>query len=58
MDKSLEDKPAKESYEKPELRKITLAAGEVAATGCKTNGGAMGPTFGSCMSSMCMGIGS
>ena len=58
MDKPLEDKPAKEPYEKPELRKITLEAGEVASTGCKTSGGAMGPTFGSCMTSMCMALGS
>ena len=58
MDKPLEAKPIKETYEKPALRKITLAAGEVAAAGCKTSGGAMGPTFGSCMTSMCSGIGS
>lgn len=58
MDKPLEAKPIKETYEKPELRKITLAAGEVAAAGCKTTGGAMGPTFGSCSLSMCMSIGS
>lgn len=58
MDKPLEDKLAKQPYEKPELRKITLEAGEVAAAGCKTTGGAMGPTFGSCQSSMCMGLGS
>lgn len=58
MEKRFEAKPVKEAYEKPELRKITLAAGEVAAAGCKTTGGAMGPTFGSCQSSMCMAIGS
>lgn len=58
MDKPLEAKPAKEAYERPELRKIKLAAGEVAAAGCKTTGGAMGPTFGSCASSMCMSLGS
>ena len=58
MDKPFEDKPAKEAYEKPELRKITLAAGEVAAAGCKTTGGSMGPTVGSCQSRMCMAIGS
>ncbi len=58
MDKPVEAKPLKEPYEKPELRKIKLAAGEVAAAGCKTSGGTMGPTFGTCMMSMCMSIGS
>lgn len=57
MEKPLEAKPAKEAYEKPELRKITLAAGEVAAAGCKSMG-AMGPTGSSCSASMCMAIGS
>jgi len=58
MDMPVDAKPVKEVYEKPELRKVTLAAGEVAAAGCKTSGGAMGPTMGSCMSSMCMALGS
>jgi hypothetical protein len=60
MDKPqpLEARQAKQPYEKPELRKVTLAAGEVAAAGCKSAGGAMGPTFGMCSASMCMSIGS
>jgi hypothetical protein len=58
MEKPLDDRAVKQPYEKPELRKVKLAAGEVAAAGCKTGGGAMGPTFGSCMSSMCMSMGS
>jgi hypothetical protein len=58
MDKPVVTRPAKQAYEKPELRKVTLAAGEMAAAGCKSTGGAMGPTVGSCMSSMCMSVGS
>ena len=57
MDKP-ESKPAKEPYHKPDVRKVKLAAGEIAAAGCKTTGGSMGPTFGACSSTMCMSVGS
>jgi hypothetical protein len=58
MDQSSDTRPAKRPYEKPELRKIKLEAGEMAAAGCKTSGGSMGPTVGGCMLSMCMTLGS
>ena len=53
------DKPSaeKQPYEKPEVRKITLAAGEVAAAGCKSMG-SMGPMGSACTNTMCSGIGS
>jgi hypothetical protein len=53
------DKPSaeKQPYEKPEVRKITLAAGEVAAAGCKSMG-SMGPGGSSCSNTMCSGLGS
>jgi hypothetical protein len=47
----------KQPYEKPEVRKITLAAGEVAAAGCKSMG-SMGPMGSACTNTMCSGIGS
>lgn len=47
----------KEAYEKPELRKVKLVAGEVAVTGCKTPTSVMGPTTG-CFMSMCKSVGS
>ena len=50
-------KRPKEPYEKPELRKVKLVAGEVAAAGCKTMTSAMGPTTG-CFASMCVALGS
>ena len=58
MDKSLDAPRAKEPYQKPELRKIRLEAGELAAAGCKTTMIAMGPTFGACSTTMCMAVGS
>ena len=59
MDKPVDAPRAKQPYQKPELRKITLESGELAAAGCKTMGaGAMGPTIGSCQASMCMSLGS
>ena len=53
------DKPSteKQPYEKPEVRKITLAAGEVAAAGCKSMG-SMGPSGSSCSSTMCSALAS
>ena len=53
MDKARQE--SKEPYEKPELRKVKLVAGEVAAAGCKTMTSAMGPTTG-CFTSMCVSI--
>ena len=47
----------KQAYEKPEVRRVKLVAGEVAATGCKTGSSMMGPTTG-CNSGMCLSIGS
>jgi hypothetical protein len=47
----------KQPYEKPEVRKISLAAGEVAAAGCKSMG-SMGPGGSSCSNTMCSAIGS
>jgi hypothetical protein len=47
----------KQPYEKPEVRKISLAAGEVAAAGCKSMG-SMGPGGSSCQSQMCNAIAS
>ena len=47
----------KQPYEKPEVRKITLAAGEVAAAGCKSMG-SMGPMGSACSSTMCSAIAS
>jgi len=55
MEEPIDAAPRKEAYEKPELRKVTLAAEEVAAAGCK-NMGAMGPTGSSCSSTMCLGL--
>jgi hypothetical protein len=58
MDKKREAiKGAREAYEKPELRKVKLVAGEVAAAGCKTMTSVMGPTTG-CFTSMCVTIAS
>lgn len=47
----------KQPYEKPELRRIKLVSGEVAAAGCKTMSSSMGPTTG-CFAGMCSSIGS
>jgi hypothetical protein len=47
----------KQAYEKPELRRIKLISGEVAAAGCKTISSSMGPTTG-CFAGMCSAIGS
>jgi hypothetical protein len=58
MEKTSEARPVKEPYEKPDVRKVKLAAGEIAAAGCKTMGGSMGPSFGACSNSMCMSVGS
>jgi hypothetical protein len=58
MERPFEAKPVKEPYEKPDVRKVKLAAGEIAAAGCKTTGGAMGPSFGACSTSHCMSVGS
>jgi len=55
MEEPIDAAPRKEAYEKPELRKVTLAAEEVAAAGCK-NMGAMGPTGSSCSTTMCLGL--
>lgn len=49
--------PGREPYQKPEVRKVKLVAGEVAAAGCKTSTSTMGPTTG-CFMSMCSAIGS
>ena len=57
MQEPLDAKPKKEAYEKPELRKISLAAGEVAAGGCKSMG-SMGPTGASCSATMCNALAS
>jgi hypothetical protein len=53
------DRPSteKQPYEKPEVRKISLAAGEVAAAGCKSMG-SMGPAGSSCSANMCNAIAS
>ncbi len=57
----MQDRPTqpepKQAYEKPELRRIKLISGEVAAAGCKTMSSSMGPTTG-CFSGMCSAIGS
>ena len=50
-------KGPREPYEKPELRKVRLVAGEVAAANCKTMTSMMGPTTG-CFASMCVTLGS
>ena len=47
----------KQPYEKPEVRKVSLAAGEVAAVGCKTMG-SMGPGGSSCQAQMCSALAS
>lgn len=47
----------KQPYEKPDVRKISLAAAEVAAAGCKTMS-VMGPGGPACASMACMAMGS
>ena len=47
----------KQAYEKPEVRKISLVAGEVAAAGCKSMG-SMGPGGSSCQAQMCNALAS
>lgn len=47
----------KQAYQKPEVRRVKLVSGEVAAAGCKTMTSSMGPTTG-CQSGMCLSIGS
>lgn len=57
MQRPDETPAVREPYQKPEVRKVKLVAGEVAAAGCKTPTSAMGPTTG-CFMSMCTAIGS
>ena len=57
MEKPEQSTTAKRPYERPEVRKISLAAGEVAAAGCKSMG-SMGPTGSACTSNMCTAIAS
>jgi hypothetical protein len=57
MEKPEQSRIGKQPYEKPEVRKISLAAGEVAAAGCKSMG-SMGPGNISCSTNMCVAIAS
>jgi hypothetical protein len=45
MNQSHDTKSMKKTYEKPKLRVIELAAGEVLAIGCKTTSSGSAPGF-------------
>lgn len=47
----------KQSYEKPEVRRVKLVSGEIASAGCKTVSSMTGPTTG-CNAGMCLSMGS
>lgn len=48
----------KRVYEPPQLRKVSLAADEVLAVGCKTNQGGFNVNATPCMSNQCVKKGS
>ena len=54
----MNDRSAKESYERPQVLRVKLVQGEIAVTGCKTRTQTTGPAFPGCRAGVCQQRGS